>query len=208
MVMTSYGVSGNGLIKFYSSFTVLHERSPAKGDLFRMDILNFSGPAANFNAETMKMEPGTRRTEITNEAGNWDFGDGPGKEGVAFLLTGKEAPIDTIGMYQSYKGAAEAVESAGDQSTFTVANASQDGRPVLNITRTLPSNGTTLTTVYEIDAATGNLLATQSPPDGGIRQEFDLSAAIDESEFEVPSSLVVAPVKDLDAARMYLYGQK
>ena len=38
-----------------------------------------------------------------------------------------------------------------------------------------------------------------SPPDA-IRQDFDPSAKIDESSFDVPASLAVAPVKDLDAA--------
>jgi hypothetical protein len=208
MVMTTSSHSGNGLIEFYASFTLVHERSQTRGDLFRMDTLNFSGPTATFNAETMKIIPGTSRTEITNENGNWDMGDGPGKEGVAFLITSNEVPVDTVGMHQSLGKEADEIESADDQSTFEVSNGSDGGNQVLSVTRTRTINGARVSSVYELDPVTGNLVSTLSSPTGGIRRDFDQSAAIDESAFNIPKSLVVAPVSDARGAGEYLYEQK
>jgi hypothetical protein len=204
MVMTSYYFSGDGLTKFLASFTLVREKSPTRGDLLRCDTLNFSAPTAGFSSETMKVVPHMSRTQIANEAGNWDMGDGMGKEGVAFHVMGGDAPSETVGMNQSYKVDAEGIESAADHSTFDVANGSDGEEPVLNITRTQTYNGTAFSIIYVIDAVSGNLLSTRSSAGDGIRQDFDLSAKIDESSFDVPDSLVVAKVENVDAAREYL----
>jgi len=198
-VMTTTSLSGNGTIKFYSSVTLQHLKSPTRGDLFRCDILNFSGPADNFSPETMKLEPATTRTEITNDEGNWDFGDEIGKEGKAFHLTGSEVPLETVDMHRSFQQAAQQLENDPDPGSFTVTNENDRGTAVVAIAYAAgtpnPYNST-----YLIDPDTGDLRTIVG---GGIRRDFDLSAPIDEAEFTVPPSLTVTPVEDQDALRRY-----
>jgi hypothetical protein len=152
---------------------------------------------------------GANRTEITNEEGNWDMGDEPGKEGVVFLLNDGKAPLNTIQMNHSYLLDAQEMESTDDHSTYDVANGESNGTPVLQITRTdMHSTGYSTTLVYTIDSATGALLSTQSPGSNPIRQVFDLAPDIDDSAFDVPKSLVAVPVLDAQAAQRYLYDHK
>jgi hypothetical protein len=208
MVMTSYYFSGDGLTKFLASFTLVHEKSSTRGDLLRCDTLNFSAPTSDFSAKTMKLVPYMSRTQIANETGNWDMGDGIGKEGVAFHVTGGEAPSETFGMNGSFKLDAEGIESASDDSTFDVTNGTVGEKPVLNIARTQTYKGTKFGFVYVIDSISGNLLSTRSSAGGGIEEDFDLSPKIEESSFDVPDSLVVANVENVDGAREYLEEHK
>ena len=204
MVSAGSGTSGDGQTTFLTSFTLIHEKSQKRGDLFRCDTIIFSAPTSTFSPETMKPMPRSSRIQITNEDGNWEMGDQPGRDGIAFLLKDNQDPIETVAMNRSFALDAQGVESVDDQSSFTAANGNVDGTPVVNITRTEPPpHGPT--TIYTIDAVSGNLLSTLWPgPNGGVRQNFDLSPTIDESDFEIPRSLVKVEVSDKMAAQNYL----
>jgi hypothetical protein len=170
-----------------------------RGDLYRCDTINF-------DSATMKPISGLNRVEISNELGNWEMGDGQGKEGIAFLLKNNEMPTETIGLNNGLKIDAQTIDSPDDNDSFSVANGTVGEEPVLYVTRTIALNGapagTSIAEVYTIDAATGNLLAMGSPSGNGIVQHFELNPTIDEADFSILDSQVVVPVSSVSAAQV------
>jgi hypothetical protein len=205
MVMTSYYSSSDPPKGLYASFTLVHDKSVTRGDLFRCDTIYL-------DEATMKPLPGLSRVQISNELGNWEMGDGAGREGVAFLLKNNEDPSETIGMNNGFRTNAQTIDSPDDNDSFSVANGTVGGKPVLLVTRTIaltgPQTGTTVDELYTIDAANGTLLSMGSPLGNGIVQRFELNPAIDDSDFNIPDSQVVAPVSSVPDAQKYLMEHK
>jgi hypothetical protein len=199
MVMTSY-LSSNER-QTLSSFTVIRENSPTRGTLIRCDTIYF-------DAATMEPIPGGSRTQITNELGNWELGEGHGKDGIAFLLNNNEDPTETVAMNNSYSTSAQTIESADNMNNFAVADGKLGDKPVLYVTESGPTPRGTFSYVYTVDAVTGDLLSMGFPGTDSMRQNFELNPELDESDFDIPKSEVVASVSDLSTAQTYLFEPK
>jgi hypothetical protein len=191
IVMTSAYSNGGA-----ASFTFVHVKSAVRGDLFRTDTVNFDA--------SMKPVPGLSRVEITNERGNWDMGDSAGKEGIAFLLTDNQDPVNTVGLYKAFEKDAQRIDSVENLDDYTATNSIVENRPVVSISRKVSG---AVGSVYTLDATSGNLLSIVDPG-ANFRQDFELDPAIDVSEFNIPDSLVVAPVRNVSAAEQYLLEHK
>jgi hypothetical protein len=189
--MTMTSLSSNGLS---ASFTLIHVKSPTRGDLFRMDIVNYDA--------TMKPVPGLSRTEITNERGNWHMSDGGGEDGIAFLLKDNQEPGDTVGFHKAFEADAEHIESADNHYDYTATIGRMDDRSIVNITEKTTSTGETVG-VYRIDAVSGDLLSAFTPV-ANFQKNFELTPKLDESAFDIPESQLVVPVSDMRAAERYL----
>ena len=182
MVMTSVWNAGS------ASFTLIHAKSPTRGDLFRMDTVNYD--------TTMKPVPGLSRIEITNERGNWEMDDEAGSEGVAFLLKDSQDPVDTVALHKRFEADAQEMENDVNDCDCKATNASMNNRPVINITYGGPT--------YTIDAVNGDLLSVLS----GFRKDFELNPILEESDFNIPESQIIVPVSDKMAAQRYLSEHK
>jgi hypothetical protein len=196
LVMTS--LSANSGV--YASFTLVHHKSPTRGDLFRCETINF-------DAASMTPIPGLGRVEITNEIGNWEMREGAGGDGVAFLLKNNDVPTDTVGLRNEFKTTAQTIDSSQNNLGYTATNAVLGGKPVVNITETTNGPDGATRAIYTIDATNGGLLSMVTPVDG-LRRDFDLAPNIDESDFNIPDSNVVVPVIDAAAAQAYLSEHK
>jgi hypothetical protein len=143
MVMTSYLSSSER--QTLSSFTVIHENSPTRGNLIRCDTISF-------DAATMQPIQGGSRIQITNELGNWEMGEGHGRDGIAFQLNNNEDPTETVAMNNSYQTSAQSIESADNMNDYAVADGEIADKPVLYVTESNQTSRGSFSYVYTIDA--------------------------------------------------------
>jgi len=174
--------------------TYLRGSSPAGEILFRMDILNFEASGA--------VVPYNNATDIHNQAGNWEMGDFPGSEDVAFHVTSSSNENQGKMMYDSY--VAKAHRLLDTDNTYTEASGVYGTRAV-DIISAGPAGAPIekASELYALDAASGELV--YSSANGEYVTTYETNPPVPAESFNVPSGKIVAETQDPVHARNYLY---